>query len=148
MKKIIAVTMLSLLLLASYGCGANPKFKTQNEVTQNESQIQFDPELAQKVKESVKQIKGVQDSTAVVVNKDIPVAIKVKGFDRLHLKSIRQDVQKVIKGSNKDYSVYVTSDKKIFAQLLQIEKKITDQEVQSKTDIMARIKKIIKDMQG
>ncbi|MFZ5631555.1 MAG: YhcN/YlaJ family sporulation lipoprotein [Bacillota bacterium] len=111
-------------------------------------QVQINPGLADKVKETAKTVKGVEDSTAVVINGEISAAVKVKGFNRLRLKSIREEVHQKITELYKDYEVHVTSDKKLFTLLQQIEKQIKDQKVKSAADIEQRVKKINKDMQG
>lgn len=148
-KMFLTAVVLSLLILTS-GCGTqkSPSQKPHHEAGRSETQVRINPELAERIKETAKTVKGVEDSTAVVINDEISTAVKVKGFNRLRLKSIREEVHRKIKETNKDYKVYVTSDKKLFAQLQQIEKQIKDQKVQSKADLQKRVKKIIKDMQG
>lgn len=138
-----------LLSLISAGCNMNsPDRKPRPQSDQIQAQAKIDPELSEKVKEAAKTVKGVEDSTAVVIGNNISMAVKVKGFDRLRLKSIRQDVRRKVKELAKDYKVNVTADKKIFSQIQQIEKKIREQKVQSPESIKPQMEKINKSMHG
>jgi len=110
-----------------------------------EKQVQTDPALAAEVKETAKFVQGVKDCTAVVVNQNISAAIKVTGFDRFKLKSIKEKVHNKIKTLGQNYEVHVTSDKKLFKELQQIEKQIKEQ--QKVQDLQQKVEKINKDMQ-
>lgn len=149
MKAFIIAVVLSLLLLSA-GCAAqdSPSRKPQPEAAQGPTEVRISPELAEKVRETAKRVKGVEDSTAVAMNDEISVGIKVKGFDRFRLKPIREEVHQKIKELNKGYTINVTSDKKLFVQLQQIERQIKDQKAQSPAELQKRLKKINKDMQG
>lgn len=148
MKAFLTAVSLILLLLMP-GCGAqnSPSQKPQPDANQSET-ARVNPDLAEKVKQTAKTVKGVEDSTAVVINNEISTAVKVKGFDRLRLKSIKEEVHSKVKELNKGYQVHVTSDKKLFTQLEQIEKKIKEHQGQPPADIQKKLKKIKKDMQG
>lgn len=149
MRAFLTAAVLSLLLLSA-GCAAqdSPSRQPQPEAAQGTTEVRISPELAEKARETAKTVKGVEDSTAVAINHEISVGIKVKGFDRFRLKPIREEVHQKIKELNKDYTIQVTSDKKLFAQLQQIERQIKDQKAQSPAELQKRLKKINKDMQG
>jgi len=148
MKKNVIAVILALSVMTA-GCAMQaPAKNPQQQESQGEKQINVDPGLAEKVKQAAKTVKGVEDSTAVVINNEISAAVKVSGFDRLRLKSIRQEVHKKIKETGGDYKVNVTTDKKLFAGLQQIEKQISAGQVQSMTEIQKKVDKINKDMRG
>lgn len=148
MKKIVIVVILALSVVAA-GCAMKaPAKNQQQQESQGEKQISVDPGLAEKVKQAAKTVNGVEDSTAVVINNEISAAVKVSGFNRLRLKSIRQEVHKKIKETGSDYKVNVTTDKKLFAGLQQIEKQISTGQVQLMTGIQKKVDKINKDMRG
>lgn len=151
MRVLIQVIILSLLIMA-VGCETqnSPLKKPQSDqqINLDEKQIQVNPGLAEQAKKIAETVKGVKKSTAVVINKDISIALKVNGFDRLRLKPIRQEVHDKIKELNKDYNVHVTSDKKLFMQLQQIENEIKGPQEKSLTEIHKKVGKIIKDIQG
>ncbi|OPX85478.1 MAG: Sporulation lipoprotein YhcN/YlaJ (Spore_YhcN_YlaJ) [Pelotomaculum sp. PtaB.Bin104] len=115
-------------------------------VNQDEKQIQINLELAENAKKTAEAVKGVKESTAVVINNDISTAIKVSGFDRLRLKPIKEEVHNNIKELNKDYNVHVTSDKKLYMQLKQIEKQSSELQGESLTDILKKFNQINKNM--
>ncbi|OPX85898.1 YhcN/YlaJ family sporulation lipoprotein [Pelotomaculum sp. PtaB.Bin117] len=152
MKIIPKVIVLSLILLMTAGCGTlNSSLKKpqpEQQMSRDEKQIQVNPELAEKAKKTAGTVKGVKGCTAVVVNKDISTAIKVSGFDRLRLKPIKEEVHNKIKELNKDYNVHVTSDKKLFMQLQQIENQVNGPQEKPLTDIQKKVIKINKDIQG
>lgn len=145
MRSFLTVVLLSLLILSA-GCGAgnSPSRKPQPQAGQSEAQVRIDPALAEKAKTIV----GVEDSTALVLDDQIFIAVKVKGFNRFRLKSIKEEVHNQIKEANQGYKVNVTSDKKLFSQLQQIEGQVKENKFESKADIIKRIEKINKNMQG
>lgn len=148
MKKFVIVVILALSVVAA-GCAMKaPAKNQQQQESQGEKQISVDPVLSEKVKQAAKTVNGVEDSTAVVIDNEISAAVKVSGFNRLRLKSIRQEVHKKIKETGSDYKVNVTTDKKLFAGLQQIEKQISAGQAQSMTEIQKKIDKINKDMRG
>lgn len=150
MKKVLSAVIIALLFLTP-GCNMqnSPLKKSQPEQQSNQDgkPVQADVALAEKAKETAEQVQGVKGSAAVVVNKDITTAVKVSGFDRLRLKSIKQEVHDKIKESSKNYNVHVTSDKKLFVQLQQLEKEIAGPQEKSMPDIQKKLNKINKDME-
>lgn len=152
MKFILKVIVFSLILSVTVGCSTqNPSIKKpqpEQQLVQDEKQIQINTELAEKAKKTAETVKGVKESTAVVINNEISIAIKVSGLDRLRLKLIKVEVHDKIKEFNKDYNVYVTSDKKLFKQLQQIENQIRGEQDKPLIDIQKKVNKINKDMHG
>ncbi|MCL6639177.1 MAG: YhcN/YlaJ family sporulation lipoprotein [Firmicutes bacterium] len=151
MRAILSVIFLSLLLLAA-GCAAqeSPLKKPQpdQQVSQSEDRLQVQPGLAEEAGKTAKTVKGVQAAAAVAVNGEIAVAVKVGGFDRLRLKQIKREVHDKIKELNKDGNVYVTSDKKLFRQLQELETQLNRQEEKPPAEIRKRIEQVKKDIQG
>lgn len=151
MKKILTVFILSVLILSA-GCSAQnsplKKSQAEQQVSQEEKEIKIDPGLAGKAKETAKTVRGVKDSTAAAIGRDITVAVKVTGFERLRLKPIKMEVQNKIKQLDNKNNVHVTTDKKLFMQLQQLEKQISEPGEKSLADIQKKFNKIIKDIQG
>lgn len=154
MKNVLKVAALSLLILLimSAGCSMqNSPLKrphAEQQVSQDENQIKIDPELAGKAKEAAKTVRGVKESSAVAIDRDITVALKVNGFDRLRLKPIKTEVHDKIKQEDNKYNVHVTTDKKLFMQLLQLENQINAPGDKPLTDIQKKFNKINIDIQG
>jgi ABC-type phosphate transport system auxiliary subunit len=138
---------LILLLMLSLGC-VNQKPQQKPQPTNTNARIEVDPLLAQQVKSTANTIDGVEDSTAVVINKEISAAVKVSGFDRLRLKSIRQQVHQKIRDENQDYTIFITSDKKLFQLLKNIENQLSSGENVSLPELQQKVEKINKDMRG
>lgn len=139
-----------LLVISLVGCGLNSPAKKPQDQSPNQQikQVQFDPQLANDIKKQIKTINGVKDYTVVVMNKEISAAIKVTGFHRFRLKSIKEEVHQKIKDMNKDYTVRVTSDKKLFKELRQIEKQVEASPQKAPPDMPLQLHKINEDMQG
>jgi len=149
--KAIARTIILLTLIISTGCAMNSPEKKPPPQQQQENiqQVEIKPELAENVKEVAKSIKGVDESTATVINNEISIALKVGGLDRLRLKSIRQDVHSAIKKTAPAHEIHVTTDKKLYWQLENIEKQIQNQAGSDKiVDIKNKVAKINEDMKG
>lgn len=148
MKVIIKITIIALLLLTT-GCQMQAAKKNQpSQAKPSEKPVQINSDLAAQAKEAAKSVKGVEHSTAVVIDKNISTGIKVSGFDRLRLKSIKEDVHKKVKALSKEYKVHVTTDKKLFKELQDIEKQINSKEVKSPSELKIKVDEINKDMNG
>ncbi len=149
MKVAIKILIFLSLLLVAGGCSAqSPAKKAQQQGGGPEKPVVVNIELAEKVKQAAKSVRGVEDSTAVVIDDEISTAVKVSGFNRLRLKRIKSEVHRKVKGLDGNYSVHVTSDKKLFSQLRETERQLKEQKIQSLSEIQKKVKKINKDMQG
>ncbi|KAB2952104.1 hypothetical protein F9B85_09840 [Heliorestis acidaminivorans] len=104
----------------------------------------YRPDRVEEIKEIAMTVEGVEDSTAVVIDRDISTAIKVKGFDRLRLRSIRNQIaEKVLEQDEyQGYRIHVTTDRKIFQQIRQIETQQGEEEAIITPEIEAKIRKI------
>ncbi|MFZ5643898.1 MAG: YhcN/YlaJ family sporulation lipoprotein [Bacillota bacterium] len=148
MKSILKAIAFLLLLTLPAGCGTQAPAKKPQQEGKGQKQVVFNADLASRVKEIAETVDGVEESTAVVINKEISAAVKVTGFDRLRLKSIREEVHRKISEAGDEYKVYVTSDKKLFSELRKIESQITGGEVKSPAELESRVKKINNSMRG
>lgn len=149
MKSMMKVTAIILLLVLTAGCGmqGSPlKKQTGQQANWSENSIEIDTELAQRAKETAGAIKGVKESIAVAVNRDVTIGVKVSGFDRLRLKAIKNEAHNKIKELNQDYNVHVTTDKKHFVQLKQIESRLSGAQEEAMTDVKSMFAKIIREI--
>lgn len=124
------------------------KQQAGQETTQNEKDISVDTGLAQRASETAGSIEGVKECTAVAINRDLTVAVKVSGFNRLRLKSIKNEVHDRVKELNGDYNVHITSDKKHCVQLKQIASQLSASQDVALTDILHKVNKIIGEIDG
>lgn len=147
MRKIELLIAVILIIMAVNGCGhSSPPIKPRPEHMPRPGQeVTIDLRRTEEVKDLIGEAKEVEDSSAVVINQDIAAAIKVSGFNRLRLESIRNQARNRIKQAHPGFHVYLTSDKKLFKQLQQLEKDIKDSKL-SPTEARAKVNKVISDM--
>ncbi len=148
MKKIWALILTLFIVLIVGGCSQTyPPFKLKPEhMPQPNQQIRFDPQRAELAKTAARQVKGVEDSTAVVVDQEVLTAIKVSGFNRLRIKSIHKQALEKITKNNHGFKVYLTTDKKLFRQLQHLEKETKEPLESSPLELKAKLNKIIGDI--
>lgn len=138
-----------LMMLFGVGCTMqnSPDKKPQAQQQQSSSEkVIIDTELAGKAGETAKTVDAVEDSVAVVMDREISVAAKVTGFDRLRLKSIRKEVYGEIKKIAPGHKIHVTTDKKLFSELQKVDRQI--QQGENPAELKAKFEKINKDMRG
>ncbi|HUW63634.1 MAG TPA: YhcN/YlaJ family sporulation lipoprotein [Spirochaetia bacterium] len=109
--------LLPMLLLLALAAGCSTPPPQGQQAAGSPKKVHVDAGLAQKVIDAAKTAPGVQDATAVAINLDILVGVKVTGFDRLRLKPVKTDVLNKVKAASPGYSVRVTADKKLFSEL-------------------------------
>lgn len=147
MKKVFTFILLGMMII-SLGCQMQTNKKPAQEPAKKEKPVQIEPELAERAKEAALTVKGVESSTAVVIDKSISTGIKVSGFDRLRLDAIKKEVHNKITAINDEYQVHVTSDKKLFKELQDIEKQITKKNLRTTTELHKKVEGINEAMKG
>lgn len=151
----MVIKLITPLILAMFlvGCtlagGPAKKPQPEQQGKQVQKVVDVDPVLAEKVKAIVLDVRGVDASTAVVVNKDISIAVTVSGFDRLRMKSIREEIHEKVKQLTGEHKIHISTDKKIFKLLKELEQEVlAPQGGQSLQQIKKRLDKINKKMHG
>lgn len=126
MQGLIKLVILGLIICVMGGCGTvnSPQRKPLQQTGQVEGLVHINTKLTEQVEDVGIRVQGVEGSTALVVNNQIAVAVKVTGFDRLHLQAIRQELHSQIKKIAPGYDIHVTTDKKLFAQLQLLKEQI------------------------
>jgi ABC-type Fe3+-hydroxamate transport system substrate-binding protein len=71
----------------------------------------------------MKQTDGVDSSVAVYIDNELYVAVEVSNFDRLRLKTIRQEGFKKLKTSFPNSKIHVTTDSKVYSELEKLSNK-------------------------
>lgn len=144
--RIGVVLFLLVALLFIIGC-ENPS-STPEEPETGES-IQGDIGLAQHIREKIEDLKSVDEGAVVVLDKDISIGIKVTGFQRLWLKSIREEVHRLVRDSlAEDYVIHVTTDKRLAVDLGKIERHLKERGGIASPEIQKKVEAINQDMQG
>lgn len=139
------------MFIAGCAMPGGPAKKPQSEQqgSQTQQEVQLNPILAERVKAIAQGVKGVDASTAVVVDKDISIGLKVSGFDRLRLRSIKEDVHKKVRELTEEHKIHISTEKKIFKQLQEMEQEmLAPQGRQSLQEMKKRLDEINKKMHG
>jgi len=151
----MVIKLITPLILAMFlvGCtlagGPAKKPQPEQQGKQTQQEVEINPVLAQKVKAIVQGVNGADASTAVVVDKDISIGVKVSGFDRLRLKSIRKEVDRKVKQLSGEHEIHISTDRKIFKLLQELEQEVlAPQSGQSLQQIKKRLNEINKKMHG
>jgi hypothetical protein len=137
---------LSLFLLAT-GCTqqSSPQTKAKSAAEDplcNPTPVRYF-HLEQKAKSLAEQVKGIDQATAVQIDKELDVAIRVSNFNRLRLESIRKEVAQKLKKAFPNTRIHVTSDKKVMDEL----QKISDTPWSGKQKEACRQKKKLKQIE-
>ncbi|MGO4888262.1 YhcN/YlaJ family sporulation lipoprotein [Anaerobacillus sp. MEB173] len=93
---------------------------------------------------SMEEVIGVK---GVNLKEDIYIAVQVKQFDRLRLKHIRKTAFDKIKKRYPKDNIHVSTDKKIFMELEELEQKLKRNEITEK-NLEKKVKKLEDDMKG
>ena len=145
--KINLYTLVVFTLLIT-ACSQNPIPKSQS-IPKAQAPIKANLELAEKIQAALQSNQAVDQSTAVVLNKDISVAIKISGFNRLRLKQIRNEVHnKINQLTSEDYFIHVTTDKRIFRDLRKIANQLQKTNGTASPEIQEQVEILNKDMAG
>lgn len=148
MNKVAKLIIPLLILLLLIGCQSQLQKKPEQPAKTKEKPVQVDADMAEKAKSIAKSVAGVEEATAVTIDKNISVGIKVSGIRRIKLQTIKEEVHKKISQINNEYQVYVTSDKKLFKELQDMETQIKSQKIKTSSDLLPKLEKINEDMKG
>jgi len=122
LKRRTLPSLLSLVFLLSLlgGCSPSPRQQTITPVPA----ARVDAGLAHKAADTALTVPGVRDTAAVAVNRDILIGVKVTGFDRLRLRSIRREVKARVEHLNQGSNILVTTDRKLLVELRDLDARI------------------------
>lgn len=145
MKRCLLMLLLSLIVTA--GCGPSqvpekpiPRASNQPPVINRQAMMQL--------KNTLKDIRGVDEAAVVVINRDVSAALKVTGFNRLRLQAIRSEASLAVKRADQDYVPHITTDKKLFRELQRVERDIQHNRGGTPARIRERVERINQAMQG
>jgi len=151
------ILLIFSLWIGLLGCSANggiPKNKLNSAQTQQKSEgkTQEDREPLFKTKQAKqarglgKNIPGVDDVTAVVMDKEVFLAAKVTNFHRLRMRTIRKEVHQKLKTQFKEYKIHVTTDNKLFKEIESVENEVESNQPNDPQKMKKKMKKIHDDM--
>lgn len=144
MKK---VAWISLLLLLA-GCGPEHDETTLIE-TANPQAVQLDGKhdgLAAEIKKEADSLDEIYDTAVIKGTKQLLVAYKVRHFNRFQMKKIEKKVNEKVSGLAKNTEVVVSSDYKIFLELVRLKEdmqanKITEKEADKRLEAIVKLKR-------
>ncbi|MGI6036697.1 MAG: YhcN/YlaJ family sporulation lipoprotein [Limnochordia bacterium] len=135
--------LLICLTLILMGCGSSPPAANPPDG----EPIRTDLELLQRIKDEVGKVSGVDEVVVAIADEEIGVGVKVSGFDRFRLRSIRSDVHRRVDGlTTEDYCIHVTTDKRLFRDLGQLEARL--ERGDTSPEIRSRLGRINEEMEG
>lgn len=107
----------------------------------------YEQKESQTAEDIALRVNGVDAAEAIVLDQELSLAVRVTGFDRLQMKTIRQNVHRRLKAEFKNYKLHVSSDRKIFSELGRIKNQAHTGELNLKP-FKEELSKIQDDMKG
>ncbi|HEX6923054.1 MAG TPA: YhcN/YlaJ family sporulation lipoprotein [Bacillales bacterium] len=103
--------------------------------------------VAEQVEGQVAKRKGIKDVQAIPSKKELLVAIRLKTFDRFNSQQIVKKIEKKLQKQYPKRKVQVSSDKKVYMEIAELESKIRQGEIDAKErkNKMKRIHKFLKE---
>ncbi|WP_053219856.1 YhcN/YlaJ family sporulation lipoprotein [Virgibacillus senegalensis] len=155
MKGILITITMPVLLLTLFslaGCGNNNDGRSAGndsnyDLTQVSNKADVSQEIANQAKRTLLKNKEVIGARGVNTSDQLLIAIEVRQMDRLRLKKLEKKFTTALQKKFKDKKVTVSTDKKIYLELDELEGQLQTEDVskkklQKQTD---RIKKLISD---
>ncbi|MFK3937899.1 hypothetical protein ACI2JA_10360 [Alkalihalobacillus sp. NPDC078783] len=141
-KKFILVMIICFLLLTACGGAKDIKSLSDDELNPvvSQSNIIQAKELVLQMEEVV-DVKGIQYEHLLFLDP------KVKQFDRLKLKHIRQEAFKRVKDEFPESKVHITTDQKIYMELEKLEQQVANEKIDAK-QLKKKVEKLEEDMKG
>lgn len=133
-----------MLCLLVTGCNLNNQEVRPLSVENKGTIEQYDSDEAKQIvlsMDEVKEVKGVSE------NKNIYLAAKVGQFDRFFLRRVRKEAHEKVKKRFPNAHVHVSTDKKVFMELEELERKLYNNEINQK-EFEKELKKIEDFMKG
>lgn len=149
---ILSTLVFFFLISILTGCGTSTiqkaPPKSQSEKSSSIQSIDYKPDVSTQSVRIANKVKGVDNSVAVAIDKDISIALKVTGFQRFRLRNIKQEVQQQVKkGVADSYKIHITTDKKLY-QSLETLKQELNKGKKEPDHMLKHFKKINDDMHG
>lgn len=105
----------------------------------------FNQSISQDAKKRALAMEGIIEATAVNTNLDLYIAIKPEHHERFGLKPLRSKLKKKLSDENPTFDIHVSTDKKIFMLIEELENKIKKKKV-SNDGIKKQLKLIQSEM--
>ncbi|MDQ0215643.1 hypothetical protein J2S13_002061 [Oikeobacillus pervagus] len=144
-------SLIIVMTIILVGCGANNKKGTDDSQlalikTTNPPPVDLDKKdqsVAEQVKKDVLNFNELYDVAVIEGKKDILVAYKVRHFERFKMKKIEKDLKKTLKKKYPDEKITVSSDYKIFLEVVRLKEDMSKGKVTEK-EAKKRLEEILK----
>ena len=143
-KHVFIVLNIIILLTACQSNEANQRAYTSSEQPMYSAVQQKD---AERMKTEVERMKEVDKVSAVQIEEEIYLTLKVSGFDRLFLERIKKGAYERAEKVNNKATVHISTDKKIDMELTKLEANVKKRTI-TKDEVKGKLKKLDKDMKG
>lgn len=138
--KFIHIIFYSCFILLLAGCGSSYSLEPENndqdqpiELTKISSNQGYDQHVANRAKERVSKHEEIASVKAINTEQQLLIAVEVNQFDRFGLKEIREKLKREVKTEFPDLKVIISTDKKIFLELDQLEQDLLNKKIDKKT---------------
>lgn len=152
MKRILCLCCAVILILSGCSAASNDGQKPPQPTVHTKSQATgVSLDTARLAKTTAEQDKRVDAATAVAIERDLSVALKVSNFNRLQLKNIRQTVHQNLRDQFPAYTVYVTTDSKVFSDLEKLQQDMRQNrppKPPQEQKYKKKLQQLIQDMKG
>ncbi|MED4452282.1 YhcN/YlaJ family sporulation lipoprotein [Metabacillus fastidiosus] len=144
--RIIYIFFLVIVIAGCSGMHKNEEANKSN-VTDVSFKNSHDQSVTEKMKQLLENEEEVKNIRAVNSDKELLIAAEINHMDRFRLKEIQQKLEKKVKKQYEDYKVTISTDKKIFLELEQLENKMRTENLSKKKfeKEMNRIKNLSKE---
>ncbi|MGG3892176.1 YhcN/YlaJ family sporulation lipoprotein [Metabacillus fastidiosus] len=144
--RIICIFFLVIVMAGCSGMHKNEETNKSN-VTDVSFKNSHDQSVTEKMKQLLENEEEVKNIRAVNSDKELLIAAEINHMDRFRLKEIQQKLEKKVKKQYADYKVTISTDKKIFLELEQLENKMRTKKLSKKKveKEMNRIKNLSKE---
>ncbi|MDL4842178.1 hypothetical protein [Aquibacillus rhizosphaerae] len=148
-KKTIVLSILLVIIVLS-GCNSEDDNRivrkdSDENITKINKQTHIEQAITNKAKEIIQSKSEVTGVRGVNTNKDLLLAIEVTQIEQFNEQNLEDEVAKSLEKNYPDLTIEVSSDKKIFIELNELELKIQEDKVNKKEleDQFNKIKKLM-----
>lgn len=122
------------LVIVMAGCSGMHKNEEANKsnVTDVSFKNSHDQSVTEKMKQLLENEEEVKNIRAVNSDKELLIAAEIDHMDRFRLREIEQKLREKVQKQYPDYKVIISTDKKIFLELEQLENKMRTENLSKK----------------
>jgi preprotein translocase subunit SecF len=140
-KILILYTLLIVLIVSGCNMANTNNEKEDLNISKVTSKETINQSTSNQVKELLKKEKEVSDVKAVNLEKELLIDVEIKQMDRFQLEEIEKRLKKITEEKYPNHKVTLSTDKKIFLELDELEKQVIEKNM-SKKKLEKELKRI------